>query len=149
MNRAEFAAIVVRGLGLTPKANDKFTDVPGDAWYSGYVGAANTYGIVNGVTDTAFNPTGVITREEAAVMVARAAALCGMDIGVEQGEIRDILAQFGDYVKTSEWARASLAFCYKEDILNQDDLNIRPKMPINRAQIAQMIFNMLGRANLL
>jgi len=149
MNRAEFAAIVVRGLGLTPKANNKFTDVPGDAWYSGYVGTANTYGIVNGVTDTVFNPTGVITREEAAVMVARAAALCGMDIEVEQGETRDILAQFGDYVETSEWARASLAFCYKEDILNQDDLNIRPKAHINRAQIAQMIFNMLGQANLL
>lgn len=149
MTRAEFAAIVVRGLGLVSKTGDKFSDVPKDAWYAGYVGTANAYGIVNGVTDTAFNPAGVITREEAAVMVARAAALCGMDVEVDPGELRDILAQFGDYVKTSEWSRAALAFCYKEGVLDETDLNIRAKAPIKRSEIAQMIFNMLGSANLL
>lgn len=149
MNRAEFAAIVVRGLGLTPKANDKFTDVPGDAWYAGSVGTANAYGIVSGTTETTFNPLGIITREEAAVMVARAAALCGMDTDMDNGNIRDILAQFGDYIKTSGWSRGSLAFCYNENILNQADLDIRPKTPIKRSEVAQMIFNMLGRANLL
>jgi len=29
----------------------------------------------------------------------------------------------GDYITTSEWSRESLAFCYKEDILNKEDLN--------------------------
>ncbi|MDD4583351.1 MAG: S-layer homology domain-containing protein [Eubacteriales bacterium] len=149
MTRAEFAAIVVRGLGLVPKTGDKFADTPKDAWYSGYVGTANAYGIVKGVTDTTFNPTGVITREEAAVMVARAAALCGMDTEVDPGELRDILAQFGDYIKTSEWSRAALTFCYKEGVLDETDLNIRAKAPIKRSEIAQMIFNMLGSANLL
>lgn len=134
MTRAEFAAIVVRGLGLVPKTGDKFADTPKDAWYSGYVGTANAYGIVKGVTDTTFNPTGVITREEAAVMVARAAALCGMDTEVDPGELRDILAQFGDYIKTSEWSRAALTFCYKEGVLDETDLNIRAKAPIKRSK---------------
>lgn len=149
MNRAEFAAIVVRGLGLVPKANGKFADIPEDAWYAGYVGTASTYGIVSGVSDTAFNPSGDITREEVATMVARAAALCGMDTKVEQGEVRDIIAPFADYVKTSDWSRASLAFCYREGILNEEDLNIQPKALIKRCETAQMIFNMLGSANLL
>ncbi len=149
MNRAEFAAIVVRGLGLVPKSNNQFTDVPADSWYADYVGTANAYGIVNGNTETIFNPLGVITREEAATMIARAATLCGVDTAMGSGEIRDILAQFTDYVKTSEWARESLAFCYREGILSQSDLEILPKAPIKRCEIAQMIFNMLGRANLL
>lgn len=82
-------------------------------------------------------------------MVARAAKLCGMDTEVESGFIRDVLAQFTDYVKTSEWARESLAFCYNENILDRNDLDIRPDDNILRSEIAQMLFNMLGSANLL
>lgn len=59
MTRAEFAAIVVKALGLAPAAADRFTDVPADAWYAGYVGTASTYGIVTGTGDgSAFRPTG-------------------------------------------------------------------------------------------
>lgn len=149
MTRAEFAALVVKGLGLKAEKGDKFADVPGEAWYAGPVGAAHAYGIVSGVSATAFNPAGVITKEEAAVMVARAADLCGMDTKVDSGGVRDILAQFGDYVKSSAWSRSALAFCYDEDILDEKDLNIGPQTPIKRSEVAQMIFNMLGSANLL
>ncbi len=55
MTRAEFAAIVTRALGLAAK--DKvFTDVPSSKWYAGYIGAANSSGIVNGVGGGKFNP---------------------------------------------------------------------------------------------
>ena len=150
MTRAEFAAIVVKALGLTPAAADRFTDVPADAWYAGYVGTASTYGIVTGTGDgSTFRPDGTISRQEAAVMVARAAKLCGMDTALDTGAIRDILAQFTDYVTTSEWAREGLAFCYQEDILDQSALEIRPTAAIKRCEIAQMLFNLLGSANLL
>ena len=149
MTRAEFAAIVVRALGLIPKANNSFTDVKSTDWFASYVGTANTYGIVNGVGGGKFNPYGTITRQEAATMVARAAKLCGMNTSLESAEIRDVLAQFGDYVKTAGWARESLAFCFKEDILDQNVLDIQPGIAIKRCEIAQMLFNLLGSANLL
>ncbi len=149
MTRAEFATIVVQSLGLKPAANSKFTDVQASDWYAPYVGAAGSYGIVNGTSETTFNPNGTITRQEAAAMVARAAKLCGMDTEMEGGMIRDVLAQFGDYVKTAEWSREALAFFYNEDILDQADLEIRPNDNILRSEIAQMLFNMLGSANLL
>ena len=149
MTRAEFSTIVVRALGLTAKANNVFTDVITDQWYAPYVGTANTYGIVNGVGDGRFNPEGTITRQEAAVMVARAAGLCGMDTTMDNATTRDVLAQFGDYVTSAEWARFGLAFCYREDILDQSDMNIRPKEAILRCEIAQMIANMLDTAKLL
>jgi len=149
MTRAEFAAIVVRALGLTPKANTIFSDVANSSWYAPYVGAANSYGIVKGITTNAFNPNGTITRQEAAVMLARAAKLCGMDTSMTTSAIRDLLAQFDDYVQVSNWAQESMAFCYKENILNQSDLEILPSAAITRGEIAQMLFNMLGEANLL
>ena len=149
MTRAEFAAIVVRGLGLSEKENDKFSDVLPGVWYSGYIGTANTYDIVNGRSDTIFDPGSTITREEAAVMVARAAKLCGLTTEMGAGAARDMLAQFFDYVTVSNWAQESMAFCYSSDILSQKDDEIRPKEPILRCEIAQMIFNMLGEANLL
>ena len=149
MTRAEFAATVVRALGLAPKAVTQFSDVDSSAWYAGYVGTAYTYGIVTGKSETAFDPSGTISRQEAAVMVARAAKLCGMDTSLDAGTIRDLLAQFTDYVKTSEWAREGLAFCYQEGILDSAVLEIQGSTAIARCEIAQMIFNLLGSAELL
>ncbi len=149
MTRAEFAAIVVRGLGLSPKATDTFADVTADQWYAPSVGTASTYGLITGIGDGTFNPTGTITRQEAALMVARAAKLCGMDTGLDTGAVRDVLAQFSDYVTTAEWAREGLAFCYQEGILDAAALEINATAAITRGEIAQMLFNLLGAANLL
>lgn len=149
MTRAQFATIVVRSLGLTPKTEHRFTDVAADKWYAPYVGAAYSYGIVSGRTAVSFDPEGTITRQEAAVMTARAAKLCGMDTAMETYEILNALAQFGDYVTIGAWARKSMAFCYSEDILDQSDLNTEPNRAILRCEIAQMLYNMLGSAKLL
>ena len=149
MTRAEFAAIVVRALGLTPKATSTFTDVSADAWYAGYVGTAYSYGIITGVGNDQFAPNGTITRQEAAVMVSRAAKLCGMDTELENYEILNTLAQFADYVTIDQWAQEGVAFCYGEDILDQSDLNVEPDRAILRCEIAQMLYNMLDGSRLL
>ncbi len=149
MTRAEFCSTVVRSLGLTPAAVGVFTDVAPGEWYAGCVGTAYTYGIVTGRTETTFDPGGTITRQEAAVMAARAAKLCGMETEMDTAAIRDMLSQFVDYVQAADWAREALAFCYASDILDQSALEIKPETAITRCEIAQMIFNMLTSANLL
>ncbi|MCQ2405701.1 MAG: S-layer homology domain-containing protein [Oscillospiraceae bacterium] len=149
MTRAEFATIITRGLGLVPEDTGVFSDVAPDKWYAAYIGTANKYGIVNGVGGGRFNPEGTITRQEAATMVARAAKLCGMNTEMSTGEIRDVLAQFGDYVTIASWAQGTMAFCYANGILDQNDIDTRPSVPILRCEIAQMLFNMLSEANLL
>ena len=149
MTRAEFAAIMVRGLGLSIKGNATFMDVTENEWFYNYVNTAYYYSIVNGVSDTEFNPNGTITREEAAVMVARSAKLCGMDTAVKASEARDILAGFLVYVKASDWAVSSLAFCYDNKILPDDVMEINPKESVTRAEIAQMLYNMLSISRLI
>ena len=149
MTRAEFAAIVTRALGLAAKDTKAFTDVPSSKWYAGYIGAANSSGIVNGVGSGKFNPDGTITRQEAAAMVARAAKLCGLDTSMDAGATKDVLAQFGDYRSVASWAKESLAFCYYTNILDQSALKIEPTKAILRCEIAQMLCNMLTAAELI
>ncbi len=79
MTRAEFAVIIVKGLGLPVKYDSPFADISNEAWFFDYINTAYYYGIVSGVSDSEFNPIGTITREEAAAMTARAAGLCGMN----------------------------------------------------------------------
>ena len=149
MTRAQYATIVVKALGLTPKAGDKFKDVPSDKWYAPYIGTANAYGIVNGVSDTEFNPEGTITRQEAAVMTIRAAKLCGLDTAMSEAEQNDILCDYMDYRQIASWAKESMAYCYWNEILKTDDLNAEPKREILRGEVAEMLCRMLNLANLI
>ena len=149
MTRAQYATIVVKALGLTPKANSKFKDVAANAWYAPYVGTANAYGIVNGVSDTEFNPEGTITRQEAAVMTIRAAKLCGLDTALSESEQNNVLCDYMDYRTIASWAKESMAYCYGNEILNTDDLNAEPKREILRCEVAEMLYRMLVLANLI
>jgi hypothetical protein len=149
MTRAEFAAMMTRGLGLVRGASGTFGDVWKADWYYESVGIAYAYGIVSGISATSFNPSGMMTREEAAAMIARTAGLCGMEISLDDRAIQDMLAQFGDYRMVSDWARGVLAFCYKEGILSQDDFDILPKEAVTRCEIAGMIYRMLIKAKLM
>ncbi len=149
MTRAEFTSIVVRALGLAPGGAAAFTDVAATSWYAAPVATAHAYGIVSGVSATAFSPEGSITREQAAVMVVQAAGLCGMDTALGAAESLDLLAQFTDYTSSSAWAREALAVCYKYGLLSPDVLQIKPQAAITRGEIAGMIYRMLLEAALL
>lgn len=149
ITRAEFAAITVRALGLPEKTVSGFADVSENEWYCTYINTANFYGIVNGISETEFNPNGNITREEAAVMTARAALLCGMKNSVAQPETRDIWAEFTDYINISDWAVTCVAFCCREKIIPCDETELRPHDNATRGEIAGMICNMLEKAELL
>lgn len=149
MTRAEFAAIVVQSLGLSEQSTHIFEDVGQNDWFFGFVAAAYKYNIISGVSDTEFNPNGTITREEAAVMISRAAKLCGMDTEYTASQSRDILSAFADYISASGWAANSLAFCFDSGIMPDDEMEIKPQSAALRAEIAVMLYNLLDRAKLL
>lgn len=149
MTRAEFAAIISRGLGLPEKDTAVFSDISEGDWFFNHINTAYQYGIIKGVSETEFNPNGAITRQEAAVMVARAAKLCGMNTEISDDSARDTLAVFADYIKIEGWAKTAMAFCYDIGILNNDAAGIIPDGRISRAEVADMIYNMLKKAQLL
>ena len=148
MTRAAFAAIITRGLGLSGKETGDFSDVPAGSWYASPVGKAAEKGIVQGVGGGKFNPAGTITRQEAAVMLSRAAVLCGLDTGMTEEEVSAALAQFGDGDSVASWARSSLAWC-ADNGLTQGWETLEPTTPILRAEVARMLAVLLKNAALL
>lgn len=143
MTRAEFCTITVKALGLTPKANSAFSDVAASAWYAGYVGTASSQKIVNGVGGGKFNPSGTITRQEAATMVARAAKALNLDTSATDAD--EVMALFSDGAKVSDWARDAMAYCCTSGIAGWSG-SLQPSKAILRCEIAQMIYNLLVRA---
>lgn len=77
VTRAEFVALLVRLFGLSavdaPGGGAGFADVPAGAWYAEAVAAARAFGVVDGTGEGRFSPERPVTREQAAVMLARAA----------------------------------------------------------------------------
>ena len=139
MTRAQFCTITVKALGLNP-TNTMFSDVKSSDWFAGYVGTAAEMGIVNGVGGGRFDPNGTITRQEAAVMVARAAKVMGLQPAAENGA--EILLLFSDGKNVAAWAQDAVAWCYESGILS-DNGTIQPTKAILRCEVAQMIYNLL------
>ncbi len=146
MTRAQFATIVTKSLKLDPGEETTFKDVPVGKWYTGYIATACKFGIVSGRSADVFDPEGLITRQEAAVMVANAAKTCAMNTALDETAVRNTLAQFGDYMTIAGWAKTQMAFCYANDIYDQSDLDTNPTVKITRGEIAQMLYNMLTKA---
>ena len=140
MTRAQFCTITVKALGLNPRTNTMFSDVKSSDWFAGYVGTAAEMGIVNGVGGGRFDPNGTITRQEAAVMVARAAKVMGLQPAAENAA--EILLLFSDGKNVAAWAQDAVAWCYESGILT-DSGTIQPTKAILRCEVAQMIYNLL------
>jgi len=74
VTRAEFAALLIRSLGIAAPQNStlRFIDVEQNAWYASVVSAAAQTGLITGDPKGKFAPNGIITRQEMAVMIGRA-----------------------------------------------------------------------------
>lgn len=147
MTRAQFAKIVVSGLGLDAEYRGTFLDVPATAWYAPFVDTAAAFGIVTGVGDGKFNPDGTITVQEAAAMIARAAALCGLDTAVSVPAA--VLSGYRDSAQADTWAKSALAYCAASGLWASGSDTLSPKRPILRCEIAQILYDLLLSAELL
>ena len=140
MTRAEFAQVVynmaTNGEGGTTEPGvsypTKYSDVPSDAWYAKAIEWASRYGIVNGTSETAFDPNGTVTREQVATMLYRYAGngaqadLSALDAFVDGGQV-------------SDWAAAAMAWAVEEGYMHgksNDDL--QPQETASRAEIAAL-----------
>lgn len=147
MTRGEFATLIVNTLNLPLSKEKIFTDVTENDWYFAAVSTAYKYGIISGISDNEFDPNGNVTREQAATITARCASLCGCDITNEN--INYTLSAFDDYKSVSDWAKSSVAFCLKKNIINSELFEINPKENIKRDEIAYMLYTLLDISNLL
>jgi S-layer homology domain. len=153
ITRAEFAAILVRGLGL--KADDlapsaSFTDVSAGDWYIAAVRTASQYGLVQGYADGSFRPAERITREQAAVMLSRAMALTGLHARSAAGATADIPGAFTDANDVSVWAAAAMADSVDAGLITgRSGQRLAPNELLTRAETAVLVQRLLQRSGLI
>jgi hypothetical protein len=151
ITRAEFAAIVVRALGLKPgTGNNPFADVKSSDWYCDYVKTAYEYKLISGYSADTFGPADKITREEAMTMVARAMSITGLKAELKADEAEKLIESFNDSVNTADYAIANIAACIKTGIVSGRENNlIAPKDNITRAEVAAIVQRLLQKSNLI
>lgn len=148
VTRAEFAAMIVRALGLQASGEADFSDVASSAWYAEAVAAAAEAGIVKGDGQGKFRPTDKITRQELAAMVVRAQALAGVELDLSNSEVAAVLAGFKDAGQIAGWARAELAAAVEFGVVTGTSADtVAPTATATRAEAAAMIIRLLNNAD--
>ncbi len=151
ITRAEFAAILLRGLGLKAETGSlPFTDVNASDWYGGAIKTAYAYNLVNGFEDGTFRPLGRITREQAMSMVARAMALTELKSKLPNREENELLRTFTDGDTSSSWAVKGIADCLQAGVVSgRSDSELAPKAYISRAEVAVIVQRLLQKSELI
>ncbi len=146
ITRAEFAAILVRALGLLRGVGDEsFNDVSSGDWYCEYIETAVYYGLILGYGDGRFGPNDTITREQAMTMLLRAMSLTGLDTSIPAGA-SDALSDFTDSGELSDYAVPGAAGCVGTGVIlgmDEDGSILSPKTFITRAQAAATVRRLL------
>lgn len=137
ITRAEMAAVLVRLLGASDRGDlSAFPDVDSDAWYYNELSAAYAAGIFGG-SDGKMLPSAPITREQAVVVLCRAFGIVS--------DNRSTYTAFSDGNKVSAYARDSVSALKEQGLMNgYKDGSVRPQAYITRAEIAQLLYNILG-----
>lgn len=150
ITRAEFATLLVKALGLEEGVlkEGQFKDVDSAAWYAGSVAAATREKIIAGYEGNLFRPDNNITREEMAVMIARAALAAGKGETLSDSERDQLLSQFKDRQRISPWAAGDVALAARAGIIKgMPGGEFSPQTNADRAQSAAMLKQFLTFIN--
>lgn len=150
VTRAEFAAILVRGLGLKPgELLNSFNDVSGSQWYAGAVNTASSYGLIDGYEDGTFRPQAQITRQEAMALIARAMTVTGMEPAASAGNVQQ-WSDYADAEQVASWAKEAVASSISTGLVSgRGKDTIAPNQLITRAETAVIIRRLLQQSGLI
>ncbi|MHA6534096.1 S-layer homology domain-containing protein [Paenibacillus sp. BAC0078] len=151
ITRAEFAAILVRGLGLASGQGDAtFSDMKQADWFNKAVSTAQAYGLIDGYEDGTFRPNDKITREQAMVMLAKAMKLTGLKDKQSTASAAAALGSFKDAAAVSTWAQGSVADSVQAGIVSgRSAAELAPKQYMTRAEVATIIQRLLQQSGLI
>lgn len=135
LTRAEFLTLLLRLLHEFPDAKtvSGFKDVPAGKWYSSTIAKAVELGIVS-PSSGKFEPDRGITREEAAVMVAKAARLS------TYGSADRV--KFADTSGLPESSRIAIQAVNEHEVMTGSNGRFEPKQMLVREQAAAILIRL-------
>ena len=136
ITRAMFVTVLYRMDGQ-PAVDQKagFTDVAEGSYYAAAVDWAAKNGIVNGVSETSFDPDAAITREQMAAILYRYAAYWELDVSAEAD-----LSAYEDASSVSAYAQAAMQWAVANGVINGTSATtLEPAGTASRAQAATVL----------
>lgn len=127
--REEFAKMIVGALGVYDEnAMSEFDDSQFSDWHYSYISSAYYANLMNGVSNYEFGVGKVVTRQDFALVCARALNL------------KDCISTFNDNESISDYAKGAVGAMQNLGIMQGDGDNIfRPNDPVTRAEAAKVI----------
>ncbi|GBF75682.1 hypothetical protein PA598K_04103 [Paenibacillus sp. 598K] len=124
--RAEFTKLLVSILYEDPSGAEAagFTDVAAGAWYADYVNKAKLENLIGGYADNTFKPSATISRQDAAVILARAFELSPSAEAPSFGDV------------TAAYAKDAIAAIAEAGIMEGYNGAFRPQDSITREELA-------------
>ncbi|WP_068616088.1 S-layer homology domain-containing protein [Paenibacillus tuaregi] len=134
LTRQEMAVLLTQALHLpvSKAAKSSFSDVNAKSWSSPYIEAVHRAGLMNGDGSLKFRPKAAVTREEAAVLLMRAA---GLTVTVEATES----AKLTDWSRVSSWARPYVNLALQSGSMAAEQNVFKPGSPVQRQDIARFL----------
>jgi hypothetical protein len=145
VTRAQFAKMLIRSLGIIPKATttSRFKDVKAGQWYIGDVEAAVEAGLFKGYEDGTFRPNSTITNAQMLVMLKNALTYLGV-----QEDSTEILPDSLDAVMANlpDWEKENYLEVYRHGILKdgQDLFIYKSNKATTRKDSALLLYRLLG-----
>lgn len=148
ISRAEFTSLLTRALelkGIKEGTTASYTDVAEGKWYETEINKAYSAGIINKEDGVTFRPDIPITREEIAVMLARALQHKGITVKPTEAQITQSLSKYTDSTQLSQKAKEPFVIAMEKGIINgRTSKTISPKENATRAEAIVMIYRLLN-----
>ena len=143
LTRAQVIVMMMRAYGIAPDVNpaDNFADA-GDTWYTGYLAAAKRLGISAGVGNNMFGPDRDITRQEMFTLLYNSLKVIGQ---LPEGDSGKTLSDYIDASDIASWAKDAIQMLVETGIVNGSEHRLLPKDTTTRAEIAQVLYNLLSK----
>ncbi len=132
IKREEFVKMIVIAFDIPFAGDINFADVPEGAWYKNYISRAAAAGIITGYSSGKFGVGDVITREDMAVILHRAAKNIIPSSSVD-----------ADLTGVSDYAKEAMSKLYGAKIVTGDGVSLDPKGNSTRAMAAQVLYKTL------
>lgn len=146
VTRAEFAAMVARAWSLSIPADPalRFADVAADKWYAATMSAVVQAGLMTPEAGNSLRPDVPITRQEMAMVIARAMERFYPEAKLPDVDTEDTLVPFGDGSEVSAPARADMAKLVAAGLIRGRAADsLAPNGNTTRAEAATLIRRLL------
>jgi hypothetical protein len=143
LTRGEFIVMMMRAYGIAPDESptDNFSDA-GNTYYSGYLATAKRLGISAGVGNNLFAPGKEITRQEMLTLLYNALKVIGQ---LPQGNSGKTLTDFTDAGQIDSWAKDAMTQLVEMGTVGGSGVKLSPTATATRAEMAQVLYNLLSR----